>query len=46
MRHPVLEWWIEKVYDGAWLHQHVVILFNFPPKYVTEWDGGDCQPFP
>lgn len=43
MRHPVLKWWIEKVYDGAWMDRAVVVVGD--AKKVTEWDGGDCFPW-
>ncbi|KAF8550521.1 glycosyltransferase family 69 protein [Imleria badia] len=46
MRHPVVKWWIEKVYNGAWMHKEVAILYNMHANYIWEWDGGDCQPFP
>ncbi|KAF8547495.1 glycosyltransferase family 69 protein [Imleria badia] len=44
MRHPVLKWWIEKVYDGAWMQKRVGVSGD--PKEVWEWDGGDCHPGP
>ena len=43
MRHPVLKWWIEKVYDGAWMRKHVFVVGD--PMQVWEWDGGDCHPW-
>ena len=43
MRHPVLKWWIEKVYDGAWMHKDVMVVGD--AKQVYQWDGGDCHPW-
>ena len=43
MRHPVLKWWIQQVYDGAWMEKGVLVIGD--AKNVWEWDGGDCQPF-
>ena len=43
MRHPVLKWWIQKVYDGAWMENGVLVIGD--PKQVSQWDGGDCHPF-
>ncbi|KAG9311506.1 cryptococcal mannosyltransferase 1-domain-containing protein [Chiua virens] len=43
MRHPVLKWWIEKVYNGAWMQNAVMVVGD--SKGVWEWDGGDCHPW-
>ncbi|KAF8432713.1 cryptococcal mannosyltransferase 1-domain-containing protein [Boletus edulis BED1] len=43
MRHPVLKWWIEKVYDGAWMQKAVLVVGDV--KRVWQWDGGDCHPW-
>ena len=43
MRHPVLKWWIEKVYDGAWMQKDVMVVGD--AKRVYQWDGGDCHPW-
>lgn len=43
MRHPVLRWWIEKVYNGAWMARAVLVVGD--PKHVYRWDGGDCHPW-
>ena len=43
MRHPVLKWWIQQVYDGAWMQKGVLVIGG--ANNVWEWDGGDCQPF-
>ncbi|KAH7884203.1 glycosyltransferase family 69 protein [Phlebopus sp. FC_14] len=42
MRHPVLKWWVEKVYAGAWMQRDVLVLGD--PTQVWWWDGGDCHP--
>lgn len=43
MRHPVLRWWIEKVYDGAWMARSVLVVGD--ADKVSWWDGGDCHPW-
>jgi hypothetical protein len=43
MRHPVLRWWIEKVYNGAWMARAVMVVGD--PEQVSRWDGGDCHPW-
>lgn len=43
MRHPVLRWWIEKVYDGAWMARTVFVVGD--DTQVYRWDGGDCHPW-
>lgn len=43
MRHPVLRWWIEKVYDGAWMERAVLVVGD--ADKVSWWDGGDCHPW-
>lgn len=43
MRHPVLRWWIEKVYDGAWMARSVLVVGD--TDKVFWWDGGDCHPW-
>ncbi|KAG1736694.1 glycosyltransferase family 69 protein [Suillus paluster] len=43
MRHPVLRWWIEKVYNGAWMARAVLVVGDATQVY--RWDGGDCHPW-
>jgi hypothetical protein len=45
MRHPVLLWWIEKVYNGAWMARAVLVVGD--PASVYWWDGvrGGCHPW-
>ena len=43
MRHPVLRWWIEKVYDRAWMSRSVLVVGDAADVYW--WDGGDCHPW-
>ncbi|OAX41049.1 glycosyltransferase family 69 protein [Rhizopogon vinicolor AM-OR11-026] len=43
MRHPVLRWWIEKVYNGAWMARAVLVVGDAAD--VSWWDGGDCHPW-
>lgn len=43
MRHPVLKWWIQKIYDGAWMQKDVLVVGS--PKHIWQWDGGDCHPW-
>lgn len=43
IRHPVLRWWIEKVYDGAWMARTVFVVGDATQVY--RWDGGDCHPW-
>ncbi|KAG2072083.1 hypothetical protein BDR04DRAFT_1097390 [Suillus decipiens] len=43
MRHPVLRWWIEKVYNGAWMARTVFVVGDATKVY--RWDGGDCHPW-
>ncbi|KAG2052265.1 hypothetical protein BDR06DRAFT_958128 [Suillus hirtellus] len=43
MRHPVLRWWIEKVYNGAWMARAVFVVGDATQVY--RWDGGDCHPW-
>lgn len=43
MRHPVLRWWIEKVYNGAWMARSVLVVGD--AGKVFWWDGGDCHPW-
>lgn len=43
MRHPVLTWWIEKIYDGAWMQKDIVVVGN--ARELSQWDGGDCHPY-
>ncbi|OAX36267.1 glycosyltransferase family 69 protein [Rhizopogon vinicolor AM-OR11-026] len=43
MRHPVLRWWIENVYNGAWMARAVMVVGD--PERVSRWDGGDCHPW-
>ncbi|KAG2047515.1 hypothetical protein BDR06DRAFT_963849 [Suillus hirtellus] len=43
MRHPVLQWWIEKMYDGAWMARSVLVVGD--ADKVSWWDGGDCHPW-
>lgn len=43
MRHPVLRWWIEKVYNGAWMARAVLVVGD--AELVSRWDGGDCHPW-
>ncbi|KAH7906326.1 glycosyltransferase family 69 protein [Hygrophoropsis aurantiaca] len=43
MRHPVLKWWIEKMYDGAWMQRAVMVVGD--ASHIFWWDGGDCHPW-
>ena len=43
MRHPVLTWWIEKMYDGAWMQNDIMVVGD--AKHIWQWDGGDCHPW-
>ena len=43
MRHPVLRWWVEKVYDGVWMARAVFVVGDATEVY--RWDGGDCHPW-
>ncbi|KAG1766750.1 glycosyltransferase family 69 protein [Suillus placidus] len=43
IRHPVLRWWIEKVYNGAWMARTVFVVGDATQVY--RWDGGDCHPW-
>lgn len=43
VRHWVLKWWIERVYDGAWMRKAVMVVGD--PEKVFWWDGGDCHPW-
>ncbi|KAG1727142.1 glycosyltransferase family 69 protein [Suillus lakei] len=43
MRHPVLRWWVEKVYNGAWMARAVLVVGD--ADKVFWWDGGDCHPW-
>lgn len=43
MRHPVLQWWIEKVYNGAWMARSVMVVGD--ADKIFWWDGGDCHPW-
>jgi len=43
MRHPVVKWWIEKIYDGAWMQKAIMVVGD--ADRVWYWDGGDCHPW-
>lgn len=43
LRHPFVAWFVEKVYDGAWMQYARTIIGNGEQVYT--WDGGDCQPW-
>ncbi|KIJ60124.1 glycosyltransferase family 69 protein [Hydnomerulius pinastri MD-312] len=43
MRHPVLKWWIEKMYDGAWMQKDMMVVGD--RTRIWRWDGGDCHPW-
>jgi len=42
MRHPVVKWWIQRIYDGVWVHKAVFVAGD--ARRVWRWDGGDCHP--
>ncbi|KAH7908257.1 glycosyltransferase family 69 protein [Hygrophoropsis aurantiaca] len=43
LRHPLLKWWIQKLYDVSWMRKNIKVVGN--PAKVWWWDGGDCHPF-
>ncbi|EIN09163.1 hypothetical protein PUNSTDRAFT_120546 [Punctularia strigosozonata HHB-11173 SS5] len=43
LRHWAVRWFVEKVYDGAWMQDTRMIVGN--ENEVWRWDGGDCQPW-
>ncbi|KAI0094923.1 cryptococcal mannosyltransferase 1-domain-containing protein [Irpex rosettiformis] len=42
LRHPYVAWFVEKVYDGAWMHYTKLVVGE---GGVYTWDGGDCHPW-
>ncbi|GJE89691.1 glycosyltransferase family 69 protein [Phanerochaete sordida] len=43
LRHPLVKWFVERVYDGAWM-QYARMIVGDDDKVYT-WDGGDCHPW-
>jgi hypothetical protein len=43
LRHPLVQWFVERVYDGAWM-QYARMIVGDEDKVYT-WDGGDCYPW-
>lgn len=39
----MLKWWIEGIYDGAWMQKDVMVVGD--AKAISQWDGGDCHPW-
>ncbi|KIP04159.1 glycosyltransferase family 69 protein [Phlebiopsis gigantea 11061_1 CR5-6] len=43
LRHPLVKWFVERVYNGAWM-QYARMIVGDDDKVYT-WDGGDCHPW-
>ncbi|KAI0814920.1 cryptococcal mannosyltransferase 1-domain-containing protein [Irpex lacteus] len=42
LRHPYVVWFVEKIYDGAWMQYTKMVVGD---GGVYTWDGGDCHPW-
>ena len=43
LRHPFVQWFVEEMYDGAWMQYARTIVGEESEVYT--WDGGDCHPW-
>lgn len=43
LRHPLVKFFVERVYNGAWM-QYARMIVGDDDKVYT-WDGGDCHPW-
>ena len=43
LRHRLVRWFVEDVYNGAWM-QYARMIVGDDDKVYT-WDGGDCHPW-
>ena len=43
LQHRYMRWFVENVYDGAWMQYSRMIVGDSDKVYT--WDGGDCHPW-
>ena len=43
LRHPLVRWFVEDVYNGAWMQYAITVVGDATQVYT--WDGGDCFPW-
>ncbi|OJT02924.1 hypothetical protein TRAPUB_6508 [Trametes pubescens] len=43
LRHPLVKWFVEEVWDGAWMQNARMVVGD--AKSVWVWDGVECHPW-
>ena len=43
LRHPLVRWFVEEVYAGAWMQDSMMIVGD--ARTIWTWDGIDCHPW-
>ena len=43
LRHRLVRWFVERVYDGAWMHAARMVVGD--AREVWVWDGVECHPW-